>query len=209
MSQSLPLSPVASFAAIIELVCKAVACCGGARPIGISGLPVKSLPGPLLTLIWNRLHRIIARFTRAATTPPAPPRSRAKRPARPHQPDPLPRHYAWLRTLVQETGGGASQLEFFLNQPDITALIAADPRLGRILRPLCHMLGIRRDQVPSLYPPIPPKQALPPPLPPPDAQPASPSAATPPPAVQAAFPPITSPPGPTPPDIPLPADLRD
>ncbi len=190
------LSPVASFAAIIELVCKAVACCGGARPIGISGLPVKSLPGPLLTLIWNRLHRIIARFTRAATTPPAPPRSRAcaKRPARPHKPDLLPRHYAWLRKLVQETGGGASQLEFFLNQPDIVALIAADARLGRILRPLCHMLGIRPAHVPILYP-QPPSQ--PPDAPPP--VPANPSHVTPQAAPVAASPGTTPPPGVPPP----------
>lgn len=34
-----------------------------------------------------------------------------------------------------------NQLEFLLGDPEMVALLAASPRLGKTLRPLCRMLG--------------------------------------------------------------------
>ncbi len=201
MNQTVPLAPADSFALIIESLCKVIGRRGDWR------LGPACLPGQLLVHIWNRLHGIARRFreriTRNAANPiPAPPRLRKQRPGRPRKPDPLPRHYAWLLRLIQETAFGGSQFCHFLTDPEVATLLAQDPQLRRILRPLCHILGVRRDQVPSLYPPIPPKQPQPP-APPPDAQPAAaPTHPIIPPeqATQAALPPGTAPPPDPPPD---------
>jgi len=48
-----------------------------------------------------------------------------------------------VRLVGHEAAGGASQLRHLLNEPEMAALIAASPRqTGRLLRPLCRMLGI-------------------------------------------------------------------
>ncbi len=209
MNQIASLAPAERLAYIIENLCQVI----GRRSDWRLGLAC--LPGQLLFQIWKRLRGIAFRFTarlarNAANPIPAPPRPRKQYLSRPRKPDPLPRHYAWLLRLIQETAHGRSQFCDFLADPEVAALLAQDPQLRSILRPLCHILGIRREQVPSLYPPIPPKQALPPPSQPPpqptDPQPpappipddAPPPAA--PPAAQAASPPGTAPPDTPPPD---------
>ncbi len=203
MNQIASLAPAERLAYIIENLCQVI----GRRSDWRLGLAC--LPGQLLFQIWKRLRgiafRFKARLARNALNPiPAPPRLRKPRPARPRKPDPLPRHYAWLLRLIQETAHGRSQFCDFLADPEMATLLAQDPQLRSILRPLCHILGLRRDQVPSLYPPIPPKQALP--SQPPDAQPPAPSIpdeAPPPaapPAAQAESPPGTAPPDTPPPD---------
>ncbi len=208
MNQIASLAPAERLAYIIENLCQVI----GRRSDWRLGLAC--LPGQLLFQIWKRLRGIAFRFrTRiarnAANPVPIPARLRKPRPARPgpsrtRKPDPLPRHYAWLLRLIQETAHGRSQFYDFLADPEMATLLAQDPQLRSILRPLCHILGLRRDQVPSLYPPIPPKPQPPPSQPPdpqpPDAQPAAPQ------AEQVALPPIASPPGPTPPDAPASSD---
>ncbi len=209
MNQIASLAPAERLAYIIESLCQVI----GRRSDWRLGLAC--LPGPLLFQIWKRLRGIAFRFreriARNAANPiPAPPRLRKPRPARPgaarpRKPDPLPRHYAWLLRLIQETAHGRAQFCDFLADPEMATLLAQDPQLRSILRPLCHILGIRRDQVPSLYPPIPPKQPTPQP---PEAQPPAPSIpdeAPPPaapPAAQAESPPGTAPPDTPPPDPP-------
>ncbi len=210
MNQIASLAPAERLAYIIENLCQVI----GRRSDWRLGLAC--LPGPLLFQIWKRLRGIAFRFTarlarNAANPVPIPARLRKPRPARPgaarpRKPDPLPRHYAWLLRLIQETAHGRSQFCDFLADPEMATLLAQDPQLRSILRPLCHMLGLRRDQVPSLYPPIPPKQALP--SQPTDTQPPAPSIpddASPPPvappAVQAALPPSTAPPDTPPSDL--------
>ncbi|MCU4160256.1 hypothetical protein AiwAL_09050 [Acidiphilium sp. AL] len=147
-------TPSARFAGIIEYLCQAVA----AR--GVKG----AFASPLLTLLlWNRLRFIAARFKaiasapryatpprrRARTRPPAPPREPepAPAPSEPASPEPealrLPRRFAWLLAPLPESRTAASQLRFFLGDPRVAAMIEADPRFGRLLRPLCHSLGIR------------------------------------------------------------------
>ena len=150
----LPRTPHERFAAIIDLLCRTVA----ARIAG------GRLAGPLILLIWRRLSRMGVRFAAIAArheagTLPAPRRRpRAPRPARPRPPPLLPRGVAWLLRLVPEAAGGASQLQHLLADAEMAALIAAAPQAGRILRPLCRMLGLRPPAVLAL----PPRPARPP-----------------------------------------------
>jgi hypothetical protein len=171
VQQTASLAPADRLALIIEGLCQAVA-----RKGGITGLA-----GPFLILIWTRLRRTATRFTRAALTPSGarsapnhPPaviaRSGATKQSR-RRPKPasplLPRRRAWLLRLIPETAAGASQLRHFLADPEVATLLAEAPHLQRILRPLCHMLGIRPNQAPPLPPPyaVPAMHLAPPRLP--------------------------------------------
>ncbi len=126
---------------------------------------------PATILIWTRLRRMVARFdalvarARAGSQagapvcadPPAPashppaagalgPGAAAVRSPRrlPHRlPHRLPRGFAWLIRLVPEAAVYGSQVQHLLGDPELAALLAAEPKLGRILRPLCRMLAIR------------------------------------------------------------------
>ncbi|MDA8248388.1 MAG: hypothetical protein M0Z28_04355 [Rhodospirillales bacterium] len=138
---SAPISiPAERLAGILDTLCRAIADRGGR----------KLLAGPLVILIWTRLRRISARVLtlaariEAGTNKPARPRRpRAARPRRPPPPLSLPRGKAWLVRLARmEAAAAGSQLRHLLAQPDMQALAAADPRMGRLLRPLCHMLGV-------------------------------------------------------------------
>ena len=136
-----PPAPAAQFAAIIDLLCRTVAArIGGGR-----------LAGPLIILICRRLRRMATRFAALAARAGARPRPAtavARRPASPRpasaRPAPaLPRGVAWLVRLVPESSAAASQLQHLLTGPEMAALTAAAPQAGRILRPLCRMLGVR------------------------------------------------------------------
>jgi hypothetical protein len=110
---------------------------------------------PLMHLAWVRLRRLSARFAvlaaavRAGRLAPA----RAARPGvgpRPARPLPefppeyiLPRGFGWLLRLAPETAAFGGQVEHFLADPELASLLAETPQAGRILRPLCRMLGIR------------------------------------------------------------------
>lgn len=111
-----------------------------------------AIPTETWTLAWTRLGRMIARFTRlyarwqSDTLPkPRPPRpGRATRPATPRLPTPrLPTRRAWIVASVgHHAAGHASQLETLLATPEATEFLTAVPQAGRILRPLCRMLGL-------------------------------------------------------------------
>ena len=65
----------------------------------------------------------------------------------------LPARFGWLLRFGSEVACHRSQLEHWLTtNPELGKLLAAAPQAGRILRPLCHMLGI----------PLPPALRLPP-----------------------------------------------
>ena len=137
MPHATPPAPAERLTLIITLLCRAVAARG---PGGL-------LAAPLVRLIWSRLSRLAARVGRLAArieagTPPAPPRKPAARPSRPRPPLRLPRGAAWLVRLVPEAAAGASQLQYLLAEPEMAELIAASPQMGRLLRPLCRMLGV-------------------------------------------------------------------
>ena len=142
MPHAISQAPAASFARLIAALCAAVA----AR-LERPGRP--GLAGPFIVLICVRLQRMAGRVTRlaarAAAGTLAPPRLRPARPRRagaPHY-QRLLRRFGWLVRLVPAAAAGASQLQALLAEPEMTTLIAAAPQIGRTLRPLCRMLGVR------------------------------------------------------------------
>ncbi len=155
-----PLTPAAApadrFALLIEVLCRAIAARVG-----------RGLAGPLIILIVVRLRRMAGRFASltarrqaapAANGPAAPRRRRAARAGLP--PARLPRGFGWLVRLVPQAAAGAAQLQHLLTDPEMAALIAAAPQAGRILRPLCRMLGVRPPPGP-LTPPLRPRAPQP------------------------------------------------
>lgn len=137
------------FAWMIESLCRSIAAEGHKR----------RLDGPLVVAIWNRVRRLGRRFAsvvarlRAGKLPlpgsarrrPASPRPASPRAeAAPCPPGMLPRNFAWTHRLLPESAPGAAGMVYqFLEHPEIRALYAAAPQLGRILRPYCSMLGVR------------------------------------------------------------------
>ncbi len=100
---------------------------------------------------WTRLRRLLARFSalvaaleagRLAAPRARPGESRRARPEAPAVR--LPGGAGWLLRLAPEpdTRLGRAQVESLLGDPDLQALLLRAPQAGRILRPLCHMLGI-------------------------------------------------------------------
>ncbi len=103
---------------------------------------------PLILPLCLWLERTTARFARlmrkleSGTLRPRQPRpnreSSGKRPLA------LPRQRAWLLADLKHEGAYyALRLEALLAEPDIAALIATTPQAQRLLRPLCHILGVR------------------------------------------------------------------
>ena len=131
------------FAGFIAALCACVAAEG-----------VRHRRGSLTILAWVRLRRLCARLETLATRPQAPARHRPGRSGPPHR---LPRGHGWLRSTFPATASLAPQLRALLDAPDTQAFIAANPAGGRILRPLCHAIGIAPPPVLAL----PPKQRAP------------------------------------------------
>ena len=115
-----------------------------------------AIPTETWTLLWTRIGRIATRFhalyeSWRAGTLPKPRAARPGRPARPPAPR-LPTRQTWVVAAIgYQAAGRASQLNALMAEPEFTDFIAAVPRAGRILRPLCRILGI----------PLPPSWHLP------------------------------------------------
>ena len=102
----------------------------------------------LILPLWGWLGRVGRRFARLPLRPLAarPVRSVAEyvpvdrvRVTRPR----LPAGKAWLvRALGYEAAGYGSQLEALLGEAEMQRLLAEVPAVGRLLRPLCRMLGV-------------------------------------------------------------------
>ena len=97
-------------------------------------------------LLYSRLARAVRRFERALTRPAGKmraPRVRAeRRDIGRVRPVGLPSGRGWLvRELGWEAAGYMSQLAALLAEVEMRAVIAAVPATGRILRPICRMLG--------------------------------------------------------------------
>ncbi len=133
--------------------------------------------GPLISLLWNRLSRLTRRFdalvARLDAGRPAATYRKRTRPAR-AAPDPgalrLPRERFWLiRLLPHQAAAYGSQLQALLADPQTAALLAAAPEAGRILRPLCRLLGVHPEgalALPSMAGKPAPKQRVVKPPPP-------------------------------------------
>jgi hypothetical protein len=72
----------------------------------------------------------------------------------------LPRRFGWLPQRVPETAIFANQLQQLLADPEIAALLAQCPQAGKILRPICRMLGVQ--PIPQILRPPAPNPAPPP-----------------------------------------------
>ncbi|MBV8521509.1 MAG: hypothetical protein JOY71_05155 [Acetobacteraceae bacterium] len=111
---------------------------------------------PLLFLAWTRLRRLAVRFEAlladfragrlsAARSVRGSAESLPQLPGLAGLPPPFraPRDFGWLLRLAPESAAFAGQVEYLLADPEMRALLAGSPQAGRMLRPLCGMLGIR------------------------------------------------------------------
>ena len=101
----------------------------------------------LIIPLWSWLGRSGRRFGRVKVQPVAVPavvRAVMPRVARARVVKVrLPSGRGWLvRALGYEAAGYGSQLAALLAEPELQALLLAAPTAGRILRPLCRMLGV-------------------------------------------------------------------
>jgi hypothetical protein len=138
-------------------------------------LPI--LPGPVWTLLWLRLHRLNNRLARLyerwqTNTLPTP-RKPTQRPKTARTPPPqipelpapgmplvdsptcLPQGRGWITRRIPEAGPSAGALHDLLQNPHTQDFVQAAPQAARLLRPLCHALGI--DQPAWLKLPPPPR----------------------------------------------------
>jgi len=172
-------SPVTIFARILESLQAAIA----------HRMVRDRIRAPLLLLLHAYISRTIERVAtlharwRAGTLPR--PRTGRIPPAPPTQPEPpshqaapiptrarLPATRAWIVHVVGfQAANFASQLAHLLTHPDLADFLAQAPQAGRLLRPICRMLGTEIPQVLILPPPPPrppkPRPPQPEPAPPP------------------------------------------
>ncbi len=107
--------------------------------------------------IWHRLRYFARRFRAVHNNPPKPrphrrivkptPTTPAQKPERPKPERPKPElreRQGWLLTLLPShyTRFARGQLVQLLAEPAMVPLLAENPSLGRILRPMCPMLAI-------------------------------------------------------------------
>ena len=97
----------------------------------------------IIVPLWRRLTHIAGRFERVVIRAG---KVRAVRPGRSSggkaSAAPLPSGRGWLvRELGWEAAGYGSHLAHLLAGPEMQALIADVPGVGRVLRPVCRMLG--------------------------------------------------------------------
>ncbi len=115
----------------------------------------RSLEQNLKWAIWHRLIFFARRFSALAANPPKPKTviaSGAKQSITLASPNPqaatprreLLRRKGWLFLLLPgyQVAGARSQLMHLLDDPDLIEHLSTNPSLGRVLRPMCHMLRI-------------------------------------------------------------------
>jgi hypothetical protein len=149
-----------------------------------------SLPIPYIKLVWRRLrhlkvrfHSILDRYEAGTLPTPACLReaeaaslrrrqgSGAGRTGTARPPAPLPliewtQRFGWVSRSISRAFLRSWDLEEILEDPEMEPAVEAAPQLGRVLRPLCQMLGVRqpawlrrprrpRRRVPKQHPPAP------------------------------------------------------
>jgi hypothetical protein len=151
-----PLTVPARLTSLVEGLMSDVAACVEWRWLEI----------PLIILLWRQLRRlklrfaaILARdhaglparsrssFASAKAGAPATPASRTPRPgpSAPRTPSEWTRGpRGWVAKCVSRAFFRAWALEEMLEEPELADLVAATPQLGRVLRPLCHMLAVKQ-----------------------------------------------------------------
>jgi hypothetical protein len=161
------VSAVACFTLILDGLMNAIAAKIGDYPF----------TGEMVTFLWKRVNTVKNRFLALAALIQAGkiPRERVAKPRARKPPErakpqginwrkwlPMSR-FAWLCRLMPSLANrfGAAQfgggLRHLLGQPEMRAILAATPKVGRVLAPLCFMLGIEE----SLLRPVSPAPSLP------------------------------------------------
>jgi hypothetical protein len=130
--------------------------------------PGQEMTGEVSAAIRRRLGMAQARFALLAkrfhdgTLAPPKPRARPPKPPasledgapRTRPPLILPRRFGWLCRLVPALASQAgNQMERLLNEPELEAMAAASPEVGRLIRPLLWMTG----RTPPAYLALPPR----------------------------------------------------
>jgi hypothetical protein len=114
----------------------------------------RRLDGPEPLAAWRYVQRQGRRFAvlvamwQAGMLPaiaPARPRAAKSGVAKPSRPSLLPRGINWFRKLFPETAApfSGSLHEMLHGDPQMAELAAATPQAGRIVRPMCRMLGLK------------------------------------------------------------------
>jgi hypothetical protein len=123
-----------------------------------------------ITLAMNAIQFLFQRWREGLIRPARkqPQRPPAKAPAENQSPAKhpsdvmLPRRFGWLPQYLPETAIFAEQLQQYLADPEVAALFAQCPQVGKILRPICRILGVQ--PIPEILRPKAPNPA-PQPLP--------------------------------------------
>ena len=106
---------------------------------------------PVINPLWHRLNRArrcLTRLTARIEAGKPLPISRAgqthtRAPAAPGPVSPIPHTHGWLlKALAWHVAVHRNRLERLLAEPGMADLVIATPSLGRILRPLGHMLAL-------------------------------------------------------------------
>ena len=124
--------------------------------------PFLALTSDRLLRLRVRLTELIAAYregrlspprTRTRPEPPPAPAESAESGSEPgraggdgpagEQPLRLPHTFGWMLRFGWRFVGYRSLFEQWLEDPEVKALVAEAPQAGRILRPLCHMMGIK------------------------------------------------------------------
>ena len=108
-------------------------------------------------LLWGRINRAVRRLHQALTQTPADRRARPTRCDRAGggrvRPVDLPRGRGWIvRELGWEAAAFLGQLEALLREVETRTALAAAPGAGRVLRPICRMLGVPLSVTPKVLP---------------------------------------------------------
>ena len=131
-----------------------------------------TLPSETWLLLTHRLARIAQRFRALfarwqAGTLPAPRPSRAGTPSNRHPETRLPSTRGWIGARISAAAPCAGTIEYLLhNTPQMRDFVQAAPQAGRLLRPLCRMLGLIAPDYLRLPPRLPrpkPATSCPPP----------------------------------------------
>lgn len=144
LTQTATLSAAERFVSMIDALCTVI----------VTGLAA-DMSGPQVIGIWDRLTRILTRFAAIlarpvkprATTPrtiPAHPAARQPAQARPFKSRRLPTGYGWLIRRLPAASPFAQELRHLIGDPQMAALLQANPGMARLLRPLCRMLGVQQ-----------------------------------------------------------------
>ena len=101
--------------------------------------------------------KVAAQETPAENTPQDTPRNPAAQPPTPPRTDRLPNRRGWLSAVSWRVASGGSRIQALLADPEMLPLLAAEPRLLRLLRLLCAMLGVILHPAVAALDPLPPR----------------------------------------------------